>query len=474
MIRLLQSLGAFFLGEPDSWDDYWSFGRWFIYKRFAILLLVLLLMLSVFLLIWAFRPEKEPEIPVFYLDEDRLKLYSGEAILKQREPDIVVYRGPVAGGLRSGWGKELRAGVSGEELVYEGEFQHNTYHGQGTLYREGLRLYEGSFRNGQFDGSGILYEKEQVLYTGGFSEGMYSSEGRLYDNQGQLVYQGGFRFGLYEGQGRLYQQGKLRYTGGFVQGLPEGEGLELEEDGSTRYEGGFRNGLYDGQGILYQNGGVRLKYEGQFVQGVLNREGRIYNLRGQLLYDGPIYQGKADLLGLIGRFITEAEEIIRETPVVYYGEGMAGYLYRQLGFALLFRYDYTELEADPQPPGLELFFQPPDNLVIQELLIPLEQLDGFSPGSGTALLYLSGFEEFLASRVAGISGPSAALRTKEELLRRGEHLYEVAGLPEISETPASGLIWEELLFFTPDASETDRQKGSFPEILLIRRLDLGG
>ena len=86
----------------------------------------------------------------------------------------------------------------------------------------------------------------------------------------------------------------------------------------------------------------------------------------------------------------------------------------------------------------------------------------------------TGFEELLASRVAGISGPSAALRTKGDLLRRGEHLYEVAGLPEISETPASGLIWEELLFFTPDASETDRQKGSFPEILLIRRLDLGG
>lgn len=458
-MKLLQKLWAALTAYPDSWDDYFPMGRWLIYKRLPLLLGIALAAAAVWL--WQTRPVPAG-IPVFSLEDPALSRYSGEAVLETPE-GVVVYRGQVAAGLRSGYGREIAVGPDGEQTVYEGDFFQGRYQGQGRLFDGGL-LYEGGFLNGLYEGEGTLYSGENVLYRGGFLQGAYQGRGTLYEG-GVKLYEGDFLRGLYDGTGTLYGiGGETLYTGGFRAGKYEGQGVELSPEGLKRYEGGFLEGRYDGEGILYD--GERLRFRGMFTKGAPGPSGSLYNQQGLLLYEGPAYRGQPDYLALLGLPMGDLQACVREVPSIYYSGDQAGFLYRELGFAVVVQYDYGDFQpvvpalgGGETPPELfeeftaaesdiSLFASPEDNLVVWSLLIEGPRIAGQIPGDGVAadLWTLGKFEAFMESRVAAITDPIAAARYPAVCEKRGDHLYEVTQLPEPESNRLEG-VFKELIYY---------------------------
>ena len=61
-------------------------------------------------------------------------------------------------------------------MIYEGEFQSGTFHGQGTSYYDtGIKKYEGQFYMGREQGTGILYAPSgREVFEGVFEEMIFS------------------------------------------------------------------------------------------------------------------------------------------------------------------------------------------------------------------------------------------------------------------------------------------------------------
>ncbi len=484
MKAILRKVWGALTAYPRSYDDYIGFGRWLVYKKLLVLLGCALLLLAGFGAWWLLRPEEPFTLPVFYELDDRLKTFSGEAVLvdEQRE---VVYRGQVLNGLPSGQGRRFQP--PGERLVYEGDFSGGRYDGLGKLYQDGELVYQGEFCEGDFSGSGTLYQGEELLYQGGFAHGLYSGSGSLFQ-KGRLVYRGGFLENLYHGEGTLYgADGAAVYTGGFAYGQFEGEGTRFDPSGRAVYQGGFRNGLYDGTGCLYAEDG-RLSFQGSFVQGIPDRFGSLYNAQGQLLYEGNIREGKPDFLELLGLPIPEVCERVRELPVLYYGGGYVGYLYQELGFACISRYDYTGFrtlapadlypgltgeEGPPEPDSPSLFAQPADNLVANTLLVTGAQFFMQVPDRGVLLEQpeMTGFAAFLESRLAGIDDPLRWEDSPARTVQRGDHLYEVVDLPERAEYNGVRRFRNGISYLY---REQESSKGGVPGVIFLEKARVGG
>ncbi len=415
---LLKKAWAVLAKYPDSWEDYIPIGRWMIYKRLPILLL--LAALSAAVIFWNLK--KDPvEIPVFEETEAALKPYSGPAVITRE--GLTVYQGQIEMGLRSGLGSEY--GRPEGTLIYEGGFLQNQYHGSGKLYEKGYLLYEGEFRQGFYEGQGTLYERGETLYQGYFIKGIYNGYGVLFA-KGQKFYEGSFLNGLYDGAGVLHNGERVLYTGGFAKGKYEGQGIEFTPEGVKKYEGTFRAGKYDGSGILYREN--HFQFQGTFAEGMAGPFGSIYNAQGQLLYTGPARQGQVDYLALPGLPFAKIQEYIQEVPTIYYRQGKAGFLYRELGFVALLRYDNASLRQSPSAIGggtfpaditedmakadtdISLFYSPEDDLIVEQIMVEGTRMAGLFPEGATALpMAMDGLEAFLLSRLASISNPAVLL-----------------------------------------------------------------
>lgn len=469
---------------PTSLGDYVGVGRWLIYKKFLVVVSVIAV-LAVGVLIWwlarGSEPEKPFEIPVFYYYEDRLKVFSGEAILLN-EADEVVYRGQISAGLRNGRGKELSS--PDETVVYDGDFLGGFYSGRGKLYHYGILLYEGDFVNGLYDGSGRVYKGDKLLYDGQFVEGKYRGDGILYDGS-KTLYEGEFLNGLYDGAGVLYEKGGMAlYTGGFSKGKYSGSGILTTPDGDTIYEGGFLNGLYEGEGSLYSDGGVRLLLKGVFLKGNFDRNGSIYNTQGQLLYSGNIYGGGVDYIGLLGLSAVAVLEQVKELPIIYYSDGCVGYLYRELGFAAVMRYDYAKVsgivpneeatEEAISANSSELFWSRSDNLVINTLLIEGARLYEQVPmkkGTSVRKAKLTGFEAFMESRLGGDDNYAYLGALAAQVLQRGDHLYEITGLSEEVDYNGVGFFQSDVYYYYRKEMV---DKDGFPGVIISEKAKYGG
>ena len=214
--------------KPQSPADYFSIGRYWVYKK-LFLTLVLALCAGVFLYFSMFA-EKLPAqtastqtvMTTVTFDYDDLDLaeYTGVANIRAAD-GTVVYTGDVAAGVCTGngtlWDRKGR-------LVYEGGFENNQYSGQGVQYwPSGNRKYEGEFKNNQYSGEGVLYAEdgETVLYTGGFQNGRKSGTGKAYSETGTLLYEGAFAEDQYHGEGtQYYDSGVVAYTGSSLKASP--------------------------------------------------------------------------------------------------------------------------------------------------------------------------------------------------------------------------------------------------------------
>lgn len=489
MKKLLQKIWKAIAAYPTSWKDYVSVGRWLIYKKLLIIL-SFLIVASVIILIYFFnhRPVSSV-VPVFHESDEKLKIYSGQAVVLMNQGNQKIFEGQIAAGRYSGSGQlysqsdgaliysgDFSEGkysgqgslYGGKQLLYEGGFLNGFYNGKGTLYSGSNILYSGQFANGAYDGAGTLYEGKNILYSGQFSSGAYTGKGTLYQ-KGVKVYEGGFENGLYSGQGSLYTQGKLIYTGGFAQGKRDGQGVQTTPDGNKIYEGSFRCDCYDGQGKLYFSSGNRLQFEGNFIQGKPGPSGSLYNSRSQLLYSGAIYEGNVDYLSLLRVPVSTLLAEVKEVPEIYYGSGFVGYLYPELGFAFITKYDYTSSAATiPKTTssgngtsspvssnisgesGSGLFAKPQDNLVVNTLLIEEQSFSLQMPvGDHPSIAKngITGFEELMESRLARIRYPSFRKSYRPSVITQGDHLFEVTDLKERADFTGKSFDQNEITYF---------------------------
>lgn len=175
-----------------------------------------------------------------------------------------------------GYGK-----FNGLDHSYEGQFQSNRFHGQGTLGLPGGDTFKGTFVHGSREGPGEYVWDDNDKYDGQFKcnrpegNGTFTSTVRGLELSGQwrlglpqghcvvtqedfntggiLAYDGQFERGRREGQGEMVWPSGAHYTGAFRLNRPHGPGLIEWTDGSS-WDGGFVRGLRDGAGVFRRPG----------------------------------------------------------------------------------------------------------------------------------------------------------------------------------------------------------------------------
>ena len=86
----------------------------------------------------------------YWINTGEFKDDQMDGAVRQYCAGYLYYDGEMKDGERSGDGKEYYMGST--QLRYEGEFDHDTYDGKGTMYAEdGSEIYSGKWRDGDYD-----------------------------------------------------------------------------------------------------------------------------------------------------------------------------------------------------------------------------------------------------------------------------------------------------------------------------------
>ncbi len=213
------------------------------------------------------------------------------------------YVGEFDAGLYHGRGRMKFA----EGSQYDGQFVRGNIEGQGTLrYRNG-DLYVGQFHNGQMHGHGRFTRKQQV-YEGDFTHDEFTGQGSLSLN-GKLQYSGGFRDWTFNGEGQYFGDSGETWKGTFVDGALHGKGEHVDAEGN-RYVGPFEFWQYQGRGVFYHRDGSR--YEGEFQYGQFHGDGVMHLPKpehGVLSYRGQWRNGTLVSAEVPGFVVDTADKI---------------------------------------------------------------------------------------------------------------------------------------------------------------------
>ncbi len=257
---ILNTFKKVFSFRPKSMGDYYKFGRYYVFKNLAYLI-ILGICLIPFIYFRFIAPAaavsvsaiQEGKMNTFFYTDEQLESYSGNAKILS----------------------------NGDKLRYQGEVSGGLCTGDGMLYnRDGVLVYEGAFNKNQYEGEGREY----------------------YSDTGNLKYKGNFKENLFEGEGILYFPDGMtkRYEGSFVAGVFEGEGILYNRDGQKIYEGEFKDGLYDGEGTQYFSDREKPLYIGEFVKGLKEGTGQLYNERGTMIFEGPFSNDEINVVAFLG------------------------------------------------------------------------------------------------------------------------------------------------------------------------------
>jgi len=312
------------------------------------------------------------EHTLIFEDEEKRKLkYMGQLSEEKYEGRGILYSnytldGYFKDGLMNGYFRVYKN--NSKDLIYEGFYLNNQYHGKGILYNgRGKKVFDGCFKFGKRHGIGIEYFhkgilKRKMVYNGG--NPLKECFGELYDEKNNLIYQGllidlrpsdgkgitiydRFRCTIYIGDisnfeyngkgilfyersnkeyfdgffemgsfiyGSLYNpQGNKLYEGEFIDNKPkESKNIKLYElNMDLKFEGGLSEGKYHGNGKLYQD--KKLIYEGNFQNGLYGGNGILY-LDEISRYEGFFKEGKFHGHG----------KIIKEQYIYFEGEYLDG------------------------------------------------------------------------------------------------------------------------------------------------------
>ena len=156
-----------------------------------------------------------------------------------------------------GWENNMKHGVGIENisstLTYEGEYQHNKFHGNGVLFKTEqtknkhnprkagkdikIKLYEGEWARGLKSGTGTYYYKNNDVYVGSWRDDMRHGNGVLYVSSSDDIYECEWKDGLQDGIGSVFCKNGNIYSGAFCKGYKEGAGKFYYASTRKLYEG---------------------------------------------------------------------------------------------------------------------------------------------------------------------------------------------------------------------------------------------
>ena len=185
--------------KPRDKKDYYPFFKWYVSKKLAWAIVIILGVLSIWY-ITAMSPLASAgkggagsgdKIPTYKYNSLPLKFKTGEVRILARDKHVA-YVGFVKGGRANGKG---RLYTPNDELLYSGDFENSMYEGQGELfYPDGTVKYTGSFSKNLYNGEGTSFRQGGTLeYKGEYSEGLRSGNGELHNAGGNRVFAGKFR-----------------------------------------------------------------------------------------------------------------------------------------------------------------------------------------------------------------------------------------------------------------------------------------
>jgi len=208
--------------------------------------------------------------------------------------DTLVFSGHLQNGEKTGHGTKY---ATSGEILYEGNWISDSYHGDGKLFDNGHLTYDGKFKNGFQQGTGSLFDRNgEVLFNGVFD--CYSEDGHdcvIVTNDGYKTanYQGGFKNNKPHGFGKMKEDDET-YQGEFKEGVKQGQG-KLFKNGVLKYEGGFENDELSGFGVFHYGNGMR--YEGDFENNLRHGTGVEYYFEDSVRYNGDWKNGLYDGIG---------------------------------------------------------------------------------------------------------------------------------------------------------------------------------
>lgn len=275
--------------KPQSRSDYYVAGRWWIYKK-LLLTLVLVLCAGVFIYFTMFASKLPTAVTAptavttditYDYDDMDLQKFTGVANVR----------------------------ASDGKVVYTGDIKAGVCEGNGTLWnREGKLLYKGGFAQNKYSGDGISYYPDgSKKYEGSWASNLYQGEGSLFAEDGTLLYEGSFLNGKYDGEGKAYNA-----------------------DGKLLYEGTFSAGFYHGVGISFYPDGV-MHYKGDFYQGKPQGSGQLYSEAGKLLYTGDMLNGEINYRSLLSSNYADIRKAFAETPRIFYSDVDSTFVFEQAG-----------------------------------------------------------------------------------------------------------------------------------------------
>jgi len=129
---------------------------------------------------------------------------------------------------------------NGDGSHYDGGFQDDLKHGQGTMVWGDGRVFDGIYNHGQMTWGKMRFA-DGGTYFGNFCEGLQHGKGNMVfaDNS---KYEGDFENGNFHGFGKMVWNDGGYYEGEWKDGMIHGKGREIRADGTLRHEGNWRNG----------------------------------------------------------------------------------------------------------------------------------------------------------------------------------------------------------------------------------------
>jgi len=297
--RLFSWLLKLFKKRDPSFKDYWEFKRYYVSKRFVLIMLLSLLGLIKIGDSYFKGSFSQPE--TLYLTDEITYTGDSEVYDNEIEEDLI-YEGTLKDGYLTGNGIQYYDDTQGEKIKYRGGFQNNLYSGYGQYYTyESLPYYAGNFVDGKYEGNGILLDYNNYkLYHGAFAAGYKAGKGIFYqigdsnvltpatelvqlsDENLTLIYVGDFSDNAFNGNGS--------YIMPYGTTLPP---LFKLADYTAIYTGVFKNDRFDGAGQLYytvpattirsvdqltalENDKKKIRYNGDFSNNAYNGTGMLF------------------------------------------------------------------------------------------------------------------------------------------------------------------------------------------------------
>lgn len=180
---------------------------------------------------------------------------TGQGTLKVNNRTL--YKGNFTENRMEGYGT-LKDPQSGENY-FEGFFENNLPHGNGTFYTNGTRSYKGDVNKGKPQGNGTIFRDDgkTIWYKGPVKDGKPHTgddeQGTFYFSDGKPGYEGEWRNGTWHGQGNLVIR-DWNKTNSLLGPLCQTQHLEQNcTFVQASYNGNFENSKFNGYGMLTIN-----------------------------------------------------------------------------------------------------------------------------------------------------------------------------------------------------------------------------